>query len=76
MMILVAMTFQEVQLVDYGNYCGLGHTNNRGIEPVDELDRACQIHDICTSYGYSIASVTNNSILWLLCSILRLMLRW
>jgi len=36
------------QVFDYGIYCGLGHTNVLGLEPIDELDRICQIHDICT----------------------------
>ena len=34
---------------DYGHYCGLGHGDIYGREPVDELDRVCQIHDICVS---------------------------
>lgn len=34
---------------DYGHYCGLGHGDIYGREPVDELDRVCQIHDICAS---------------------------
>lgn len=33
----------------YGNYCGLNHYNEYGIEPTDEMDRICQIHDICVS---------------------------
>lgn len=33
----------------HGNYCGPG---NRGGEPVDELDLACQLHDVCyLKYG-------------------------
>lgn len=34
--------------LDYGNYCGLGKYSNFGKPPIDRLDRACQIHDICT----------------------------
>lgn len=32
----------------YGNYCGIQHYNSDGKPPIDKLDRACQIHDICT----------------------------
>lgn len=38
-------------IMNYGNYCGLGYSNDRGIQPIDELDRACQIHDICVTAG-------------------------
>jgi hypothetical protein len=33
----------------YGEYCGWGHTNYFGKEPIDKLDRFCQIHDICVT---------------------------
>ncbi|XP_059158331.1 acidic phospholipase A2 3-like [Physella acuta] len=33
-----------VEYLDYGCYCGHG---NSGGEPVDEVDRCCQIHDVC-----------------------------
>ena len=42
---------QAAQTQQYGHYCGLGHTNTFGIEPVDALDRLCQIHDICVTAG-------------------------
>lgn len=32
----------------YGNYCGIQHYNSDGKPPIDKLDRACQVHDICT----------------------------
>lgn len=31
----------------YGHYCGLSHYNRYGAFPIDELDRACQLHDAC-----------------------------
>ncbi len=34
--------------VPYGNYCGIGKYSSIGKQPIDKLDRACQIHDICT----------------------------
>jgi len=38
----------------YGIYCGLGHGSDYGLEPVDQLDRICQIHNICVSaLGYT-----------------------
>jgi len=33
----------------YGNYCGKSLTNRYGIKAIDELDRACQIHNSCVS---------------------------
>lgn len=32
----------------YGNYCGPG---NRGGEPIDDIDAACQQHDMCYHYN-------------------------
>lgn len=32
----------------YGNYCGPG---NRGGEPIDDIDAACQLHDMCYHYN-------------------------
>lgn len=32
----------------YGYYCGKGHTDRYGREPLDRLDQACRIHDTCT----------------------------
>lgn len=32
----------------YGNYCGPG---NRGGEPIDDIDAACQSHDMCYHYN-------------------------
>ena len=44
----------EKRATTYGVYCGLGHGNDYGLEPIDELDRVCQIHDICVSaLGYT-----------------------
>jgi hypothetical protein len=40
----------------WGVYCGLWHTNHYGVEPIDEMDRYCQFHDICVTIdtqGYS-----------------------
>lgn len=40
----------------WGVYCGLWHTNHYGKEPVDQMDRYCQFHDICVTIetqGYS-----------------------
>lgn len=31
----------------YGNYCGPG---NRGGEPIDAIDAACKMHDMCYHY--------------------------
>jgi len=36
-------------IIDYGKYCGLGHSNTDGDMPIDLLDRYCQIHDICVT---------------------------
>ena len=47
----------------YGYYCGLGHSNKYGVTPVDELDRACQIHDICTTAGL-LACYCNEQLYW------------
>ena len=34
----------------YGNYCGPG---NKGGEPIDAVDDACRLHDMCYHYqGY------------------------
>lgn len=33
----------------YGYYCGLGHTSRLFIRPINEVDRACQVHDSCIS---------------------------
>lgn len=33
----------------YGVYCGLGHTSKTLDEPIDNIDRQCQIHDTCVS---------------------------
>lgn len=35
--------------IKYGNYCGLGHSSETLAEPIDALDRLCQIHDICVT---------------------------
>lgn len=32
----------------YGNYCGSG---NNGGEPIDDIDGACQEHDMCYHYN-------------------------
>lgn len=37
----------------YGQYCGFGYGSSNGTRPIDDVDRICQIHDICitaTSY--------------------------
>lgn len=33
----------------WGVYCGLGHSNHYGKEPIDMMDRYCQFHDICVT---------------------------
>lgn len=33
----------------YGYYCGLMHTSKMFDEPIDAVDRACQLHDTCIS---------------------------
>lgn len=33
----------------YGHYCGIFHTDRMFIEPIDAVDRACQLHDTCIS---------------------------
>jgi hypothetical protein len=48
---------QNVQFIDYGKYCGLGHTQTDGSQPIDELDRFCQIHDICVTAGGMISGL-------------------
>lgn len=45
--IIILIFVSSILSSDYGYYCGLGHTNAFGVEPIDSLDRACQIHDIC-----------------------------
>lgn len=45
---------RNTEVSTYGVYCGEGHTNYLGEEPLDELDRICQIHDYCVSaLGYT-----------------------
>lgn len=36
-------------LASYGNYCGQDHNTPYAIQPIDELDRYCQIYNICVS---------------------------
>jgi hypothetical protein len=50
--VLVVLVFALASLVDgqissYGNYCGTGNKQTDGRIPIDDLDRNCQIHDIC-----------------------------
>lgn len=33
----------------YGHYCGIFHTDKTFREPIDNVDRACQLHDTCIS---------------------------
>lgn len=33
----------------YGYYCGLGHTSRLFVRPINNVDRACQVHDSCIS---------------------------
>lgn len=33
----------------YGHYCGIFHTDRMFIEPINDVDRACQLHDTCIS---------------------------
>jgi len=45
---------QDIELIgpEYGKYCGYKVTDKYGAKPIDELDRVCQLHDICvTSIG-------------------------
>lgn len=37
--------------IKYGYYCGIYHYDIYGRKPMDILDDACQIHDICTTRG-------------------------
>ncbi|XP_078389307.1 basic phospholipase A2 4-like [Cetorhinus maximus] len=39
-------SFQNLAYLDYGCFCGFGSNGN---QPVDRLDRCCQVHDNC--YG-------------------------
>ncbi len=55
----------------YGHYCGLGHSNTYGIMPIDVLDRACQIHDICTSAGL-LTCFCNEQLYWIVSNIVPL----
>ncbi len=40
------MSFPNIK---YGYYCGIYHYDKYGRRPIDTLDAACQIHDICTT---------------------------
>jgi len=41
--------YSQFYFKTYGNYCGYGHGDLNGTKPQDQLDRVCQIHDICVS---------------------------
>lgn len=55
----------------YGRYCGLGHNDKYGAQPIDVLDRACQIHDICTSAGL-LTCFCNEQLYWIVSNIVPL----
>jgi len=50
-LILLNFSFAENKnvLPIYGYYCGKDNHNQYGIQPLDDLDRQCQIHDICVA---------------------------
>jgi hypothetical protein len=51
---VIYLTIVSAQGNDYyGHYCGFGNTNTFGIPPINEIDRLCQIHDICRAAGTS-----------------------
>lgn len=51
LLLLFILSIACNNFIDYGIYCGYLHTSEYGLEPIDELDRYCQFHDICTSQG-------------------------
>lgn len=55
---------EKPMLPNYGYYCGLGITNTYGKIPIDNLDRACQIHDICTTLNL-MDCYCNEQLYWL-----------
>lgn len=44
----------------YGYYCGLMHTSKMFDEPIDAVDRACQLHDTCISSAEEYLDCTCN----------------
>ncbi len=51
LILLISIVLCDYNQLRYGRYCGLGHYDPYGRPGIDELDRACQVHDICTSRG-------------------------
>lgn len=49
---LTVLSQEENVFPIYGKYCGLWHTSYIGEQPVNDLDRLCQYHDICVARGY------------------------
>lgn len=47
LLVVILFVIQIYALNDYGIYCGKDRSNTLGSQPLDKLDRNCQIHDIC-----------------------------
>ena len=65
MIFLLLLTLIEAnQFANYGVYCGLYHTDYYGLEPINELDRYCQYHDICVTAESKTSCYCNQQLFW------------
>jgi hypothetical protein len=58
------MVMGQQNIVDYGVYCGLYHTDVYGEQPINDLDRKCQVHDICVSALGRSSCYCNEQLYW------------
>lgn len=47
----------------YGKYCGVNYGSAYGAQPVDDMDRACQFHDICVGSQGMLSCFCNEQLL-------------
>ena len=67
--LVIAFAFafaEEKRFLDWGVYCGEGHSNQYGVEPLDQMDRYCQYHDICVTVAGYLSCWCNEQLYYLI----------